>query len=217
MRARRVAAGLVAIAAFGLFALLGTAISRYGEPAGLYAWERTLVGHSALIAWWLTWGCYPQWLIPLGIVLVLLALRFADWRGRIAFSLAMLLLCWRGADLFQRIYARPRRLDWVVRHETSFSFPSSHAAISTGFYLLWAVMLLASELPRGPRMAAATALGLLTAAIFWARLALGAHYLSDLAGGALLAVGIVAASWAIVPVEVFGSERFNRAQRHVTR
>jgi membrane-associated phospholipid phosphatase len=46
-------------------------------------------------------------------------------------------------------------------------------------------------------------LALLTVAICWSRLALGAHYVTDLLGGALLAIGLVAAGLAVVPIAPF--------------
>ena len=103
-------------------------------------------------------------------------------------SLVTLLLCWGAVDLAQHLFARPRRLDWVVKHETSFSFPSSHAAIATGFYGLWAWLVARCTLPG--RAVIAGLLVALVLAICWARLALGAHYATDLIGGILLAGAI---------------------------
>lgn len=177
-----------AAAFFAGFCAVGLYVVRWGEPAPLVAMERALVGHSALIAWWLTWGCYPEVLGPIGIALLIVAWRFPAWRGRIVWSLVTLLLCWGAVDLAQHLFARPRRLDWVVKHETSFSFPSSHAAIATGFYGLWAWLVARSTLPG--RAVIAGLLVTLVLAICWARLALGAHYATDLIGGILLAGAI---------------------------
>jgi membrane-associated phospholipid phosphatase len=196
---RRERWGFAAVVSAALFAWLGFSVTRYGEPATLVEIERALVNHSTLVAWWITWLCYIQVLVPLCVVLLLLAWRFPQWRARILFSIVVLLLCWRGVDLLQHVFARPRRLDWVVKHETSYSYPSSHAAIATGFYALWAVMLATSELSRRARSIAAGLLIVLALAICWSRLALGAHYLTDLAGGALFAMAIVSAAAAVVP------------------
>jgi membrane-associated phospholipid phosphatase len=205
--------GFVAIAAFVCFGLLGFSVTRHGEPAALLAWERSLVDHSTLVAWWLTWACFPQVLLPIAILLLVVAWIAPAWRIRIFFSIAMLLLCWRGADLFQHIFARPRRLDWVVKHESSFSYPSSHAAIVAGFYGLWAWIFFVSELPRWIRLVAGIALAILAIAICWSRLALGAHYLTDLVGGVLLGVALVSAGLAIVPRAIFGGAVAGRPSR----
>jgi membrane-associated phospholipid phosphatase len=187
----------VTAAAFAIaFVLLGVEVARFGEPSVLIALESALVDRSTLIAWWLTWACYPLVLGPLGIVLLIVAWRVPAWRGRILFSLGALLVCWLAADLCQHLFARPRRLDWVVKHESSFAFPSSHATIAVGFYGLWAWMIATSELP-GRRLVA-WLLGALVLGILWSRLALGAHYATDLIGGAFLAVALVCAgAWAL--------------------
>jgi undecaprenyl-diphosphatase len=183
---------LVAAAAFAIaFAALGIQVTRFGETPVLVSLESALVNHSTLVAWWLTWACYPLVLGPVGIVLLIVAWRVPAWRGRILFSLGALLVCWLAADLFQHVFARPRRLDWVVKHETSFSFPSSHAAISVGFYGLWAYLIAWSDLPW--RRVLAWLLVALVLAVLWSRLALGAHYATDLLGGAFLALAVLCA------------------------
>ncbi len=204
---------LVMIVAAALFAVLGAQVVHFGEPAALSAWERALVGHSTLIAWWLTWSCYLYVMAPIAVILLIVAWLAPEWRARILFSVAMLLLCWGGADLFQHLFARPRRLDWVVKHETAFSYPSSHAAIATGFYGLWALMLYISELPSATRNTAAVLLALFALAICWARLALGAHYLTDLIGGALLAIAVVAGGLSIVPHAISAGQAAGRLYR----
>jgi undecaprenyl-diphosphatase len=182
----------IASAAFAAaFVLLGVEVARFGEPSFLVGAEAALVNHSSLVAWWLTMSCYAQVLGPLGIVLLIVAWRVPAWRGRILFSLGALLVCWLAADVCQHLFARPRRMDWVVKHETSFAFPSSHATISVGFYGLWAWLVASSDLPG--RRVIACLLGALVLGILWARLALGAHYLTDLVGGAFLAVALVCA------------------------
>jgi membrane-associated phospholipid phosphatase len=180
---------------------LGHAVGHGPDPAWLMAAEMSWVNHSALLAWWLTWMCYPYALGPLCLGLIAIAIRYPAWRGRIAFALLALLLAWRGADLLQHLFARPRRLDWVVKHETAFSFPSSHAAIVAGFYGVLALLVARSALRS--RAIVAGAIGLLGLAILWSRLALGAHYLTDLAGGVLWGGAVVAALAACWPRNVF--------------
>jgi undecaprenyl-diphosphatase len=168
------------------FVVLGYASVRFGEPAWLMGFEITLRGHSLLLAWILTWACYPYVLGPLYIASIVLAIVSPRWRAPAIAAIVVSLLCWRGADLFQHLFARPRRLDWLVRHETAFSYPSSHAALAVGFYFFWANVIRASRMRPWTRWGGFGLLALLTVAICWARLALGAHYLTDVLGGALL-------------------------------
>jgi membrane-associated phospholipid phosphatase len=191
--------GVLSVVAFGGFLGAGHLAVAQGEPPALMQWEWSLVNHSTLVAWWLTWVCYPKVLIPICIVLLILAWRFPSWRARILLSIALLLLSWRGADFFQHFFERARRPDWVVKHEASFSYPSSHAAIVTGFYAFWALLLYFSDLPRAVRIISAFLLLLLSVAVCWARLALGAHYLTDILGGTLLGITFVCAAAAIAP------------------
>lgn len=202
---RRALLFAVAVVALAATFALGFAVTRNGEPAQLVAIETALLDHSTLIAWWLTWLCYVYVLVPLSLALLVVAWRFPQWRAPVFFSIAVLLASWLCADALQHFFARPRRVDWVVKHETAFSYPSSHAAISTGFYGLWALLLASSPaLPRALRIAAPAALIVLAAAIMWSRLALGAHYVTDLAGGVLLGTGLAAAGLAAVGEKVLG-------------
>jgi membrane-associated phospholipid phosphatase len=195
-----------AIVSFVLFLELGFFVTQHGEPAIFAGWERALLDHATLVAWWLTWACYPYVLVPIAVVLVVVAWRVPAWRTRIVLSLVLLVVCWQGADVFQHVFARPRRIDWVVKHETAFSYPSSHAAIAVGFYGFWAGTIAESSLPRALRIVGAALLAVLGAAVCWSRLALGAHYVTDLVGGGLLAGTALLAAAALVP-----------ASRHVTR
>jgi membrane-associated phospholipid phosphatase len=202
VRSARVAAALTALVMLALFLLLGYHVTHRSEPAALIPIETALLNHGSLIAWWLTWMGYAYVLGPLCIALIAMAWRFPQWRARVAFGIVVLLLCWIGADFFQHFFQRPRRLDWVVKHETAFSYPSSHAAIAVGFYLLWGEIVRRSELAQRVRLPVALLLDVVAVAILWARLALGAHYLTDLLGGALWALAVIAAGIAVFPTKV---------------
>lgn len=199
---RRLAGVAVAVITFALFFALGRALGTGPDPAGLMPFETSLVNHGSLVASWLTWLGYVYVLAPACVVLLIVAWRAPAWLGRVVVSIVVLLACWQGADAFQHFFARPRRLDWVVRHETAFGYPSSHAAIATGFYLLWAVFVSRSNLP-GRRWWAAL-VALVAFGIYWSRLALGAHYLTDVAGGILFAVSVAAVITALSPINVLG-------------
>ncbi len=196
-KARVVAVAAAAVALCAVLAL-GAFVDRFGEPAALWALDRALVGRGATAAWWITQFGRVYVLAPLFVALGILAVALPAWRARIVFSLVMLLLSWRVADFLQHVFARPRRLDWVIFHETSFSYPSSHAAITVAFYALWA-WLLARGLRRPLGGAAAAGVSLLAVAILWSRLALGAHYATDIAGGVLLGFAVLCAGTAVWP------------------
>ena len=193
-------AGLIA---FGLFWLLGAYFRSNAEPALLLSWEHALFDRATPFAWRLTQSCYPMVLVPICIVLLILAAFLRAWRTRILLSVATLLVGWRAADFFQHYFARPRPEMWVVKHELTFSYPSSHAAIAFGFYGLWAALFFCSNLPKGVRLAGASLLSAFALAICWSRLALGAHYITDLAGGALLGLATIMISVAVA-LAVFG-------------
>jgi undecaprenyl-diphosphatase len=91
----------------------------------------------------------------------------------------------------------------VVRHEMAFSYPSSHAAISFGFYGLWAAIVWRSEFSRSARIVVPLLLLALVLGTCWSRLALGAHYLTDVIGGALLACALLSAAMAVLPLKAF--------------
>ncbi|MFY9861640.1 MAG: phosphatase PAP2 family protein, partial [Candidatus Cybelea sp.] len=115
-----------------------------------------------------------------------------------------LLISWRAADYFQHVFARHRPLEWVVKHETTFSYPSSHAAIATGFYALLALMIFASDLPKTTRNVASALLLLLGVGVCWSRVALGAHYIADLLGGALLGIVVLCLMLGVLAGGAFG-------------
>lgn len=163
--------------------------------------EGSWVNHSTLIAWWFTWFGFAYALVPICVGLVVFAVRYPQWRWHVAFAIVALLLSWQGADFFQHEFARPRRLDWVVKRELAFSYPSSHAAIATGFYILLATFVGRSTLRH--RGTIATVLAVLALGMMWSRLALGAHYLTDLVGGVLWGSTVVAGLAACWPTNVF--------------
>jgi membrane-associated phospholipid phosphatase len=198
---RRLYAIATALIALAAFFLLGRGLGDSPDQPWLLAVEQTWVGHAALLAWWLTWLGYVFVLAPACAALIVIAIRFPQWRPHVIFSIVAMLLAWQGADFFQHFFARPRRLDWIVKHETAFSYPSSHAAIATAFYLLWSLFIARSDL--AGRAWLALLLALLGFGIFWARLALGAHYLTDVLGGALWGVAVVGVLTALWPTNVF--------------
>jgi len=180
------------------FLALGAYVAAHPEPALFATVASLMLGKSQLVAWWFTWLGYPQVLGPLLVISLAAGFSRSAWLIRAAAPAVATVLAWRLADFFQRFYHRPRPAVWFVKHEHAFSYPSSHAAIAFAFYAFWAVLVYRSELAPRTRAAGAASMTILALGICWSRVALGAHNLTDVAGGALLSAGLVFALLALL-------------------
>lgn len=189
------------VAAFILLAVffwLGRYVTTHPEPPALAAFALTLRGHGTAIAWRFTEMGWGYVLAPLYVALIALAVFRREWRVPALFALAIALICWGAATEFQHFFARPRRTDWLIRHETAFSYPSSHAAISTGFYFLCGLLALRSQLAAWLRYTLFGVLTFVTLAIIWSRIELAAHNITDVIGGVMLALVIISLGAAVL-------------------
>jgi undecaprenyl-diphosphatase len=179
-----------------IFAYLGNTVSD-APPSGIDLAGRALVGQAPQVALVFTESCYIQYLLVFMAAAIVLAVRSQAWRGRAIFAIVTGLISWRVSDFFKDHFARPRPEYWILKHETSFSYSSGHAMFAVLVYWLWAYYFATSDLPRGVRIAAAVVLGLWGAGVIWSRLALGAHYVTDLTGGVLLALSMICIGWIV--------------------
>ena len=101
--------------------------------------------------------------------------------------------------MVKNLFLRPRPAHWERVHETSYSYPSGHAMFAVVVYGLWAWFVWQSALPPLFRRVVTPLLTAWALAVVWSRLALGAHYPTDLIGGMLFGSCWVAAAFAIVP------------------
>jgi len=90
------------------------------------------------------------------------------------------------AELFKAHYRRVRPEYWIVGLDSGKSYPSGHAVTAVVFYCGWACVIAYSSLPVEPKYALVALLVAWAAGIGWSRLALGVHYLTDVAGGTVL-------------------------------
>ncbi len=97
----------------------------------------------------------------------------------------------------KRVFHRLRPDYWIVGRELGYSYPSGHACTSIVFYGSWMATVAWSPLPRAVIFFLAAILALWMLGIDWSRLALGAHYASDVIGGTLFSLAWVAAIWAL--------------------
>lgn len=197
------ALGLFVVAA-AAYAWLGAAVSHV-PPAGIDAAARTLTGEAPALAWILTASCLWPVLVAFGLAGSVVAWRLPAWRDRIAFSIVTTLVTWQLSNALKDVFRRPRPEYWIVHHETSFSYASGHAMFAVVVYGLWAYFVWRSALPDAVRAMLAPLLALWGCGVIWSRLALGAHYPTDLVGGVLLAVAML--SLATVVARALGRER----------
>lgn len=95
---------------------------------------------------------------------------------------------------FRRV--RPER--WLLRAESGFSYPSGHAATAVLFFGSWLVYVVTvARVQPDAKAALSLLLSLWIAGIGWSRVALGAHYPIDVAGGALVGLSTLCVAWAI--------------------
>jgi len=198
VRARSATVALGAALACGL---LGNAVADH-PPSALDRAVRALAGGWPSVALVITASCWWYVLVALGIAALVLAVFVPAWRARVLFSLLTTLAAWQGSDAIKNLFVRARPPYWVVYHETSSSYPSGHAMFAVVVYGLWSYYVATSEVPQPLRGVLSAGLALWGACVLWSRLALGAHYVTDLIGGVLFGItmlGIAASVTAGIP------------------
>ena len=182
----------VAAASLALYLVLGAYVS-WRPPTAFDRAGEAFLAHGLGLAYVAYRSGLFQTYAVLCVLTIVVAIFLPRWRGRVAFAIGALLLTWVISDRFKDFFHRPRPADWVLVHETSASYSSGHSALALAFYGLWALMIWLSDLPLGVRAVAAGALFLWSLVIDWCRLAMGAHYPTDIVGGWLLAIAVVSA------------------------
>jgi undecaprenyl-diphosphatase len=143
-------------------------------------------GHSTGAALFLTRsGTFVVYAVLCALTLLIGILRRA-WFPSTLVIVGTFLCSWFSSDLFKELFRRARPEHWYGMQETSFAYSSGHATLSLVFYGLWAYLLWRTIPPAPWRTVLIAALGCWVVAIGWSRLALGAHYPTDLLGGYLL-------------------------------
>ncbi len=181
---------LGAVAAL-LYVWLGAGVSRTA-PFGIDLAGRALAGQAPGPALVLTESCWWYVLVSFGLVAVAIAVRFPAWRARAVYAVVTTLVTWQVSDALKHVFRRPRPDYWKLIHEPSFSYSSGHAMFALVVYWTWAWFIWNSDLPRTVRLIVAPLLLLWGCGVIWSRLALGAHYVTDLIGGLLLGTAALA-------------------------
>lgn len=102
------------------------------------------------------------------------------------------------ANAFKRHFARVRPEYWHHLQERGHSYPSGHATTAALFFFGWGLVAAIGTLPEELKIAALAVLTLWALGISWSRLALGAHYLTDVLGGILLGLAWICAVLAVL-------------------
>ncbi len=175
---------IAALALFAAFVALGMLVSRrpltrldaeavyFRGQATRIALLFTLSGRSRALtaACVLAIAIFALLRLPLGIPLII--------AGSQLVSQLIVELC-------KMFFKRMRPDYWLVGREAGHSYPSGHATTAVVFFIGWALVVALSPLGGGVKTALIAALTVWSLGIIWSRLALGAHYLTDVTGGAL--------------------------------
>ena len=174
--------GLAAIIFAIVFVALGAYVSH--QPLSRLDVEgAALRGQSTPLAIVFTLSGYPLALTILSVASVIVAIAL---RVSIAAPLAIGIsqtLSQGVVNLVKNSFARMRPDDWLYRHEQGFSYPSGHATTAIVFYGAWLLVLAYSPLPLRVKIAGCSAIGIWMLGIMWSRMALSAHYPTDVIGG----------------------------------
>lgn len=126
---------------------------------------------------------------------------FAAFRLPILIAVAMTLsqlVSQMLVEYAKTLFKRMRPDYWLVGLEAGHSYPSGHSTTAVVFFCGWAVIVALSTLPGGIKDTLAALFCAWALGIVWSRLALGAHYFSDVFGGMLFG-----AAWACALFTVF--------------
>lgn len=175
---------LIALAALLAFFALGEFVARVA-PGRFDARGMKLLGGATPLALFFTRSGYNAGLVAVGAAGILAAFFL-----RVSIVTPFLLV---GAQLLSQgavyaiktIYRRARPGEWIHKAELGHSYPSGHAVTAIVFYVGWATIVWGWPLPRTLRLAIVVALAVWAMGIGWSRMALGAHYATDVLGGYL--------------------------------
>jgi undecaprenyl-diphosphatase len=189
---------VAAVACFAACAALGAYV-RAHPASRLDALAVRLRGRATRLAAFFT--RLGRWYAVLG--LGILAALVAQLTGSGALLVVALLVSQILAQgVISRVKAlvrRPRPDRWLVRFEPDLSYPSGHSATSIIFFLPLAYLALhARFVPPLVADSVAAALGACVIGIPWSRMALAAHYATDVIGGILFGGGWLCATLAII-------------------
>ena len=183
-------------ACFAAFLGLGFAVSRSALPSGIDARARVLLGQATPLAALFTFSGRAFALAALAIAAVVAIVALHGSLSVVAAILIAQVGSQGLAEYAKRRFRRKRPDDWIFHQELGFSYPSGHASTAALFFGSWLVYAAVAGVGRGIAIAAIAVLVFWIVGIDWSRLALGAHYPTDVAGGTLFGCAWLLLTWA---------------------
>jgi len=187
---------LAAGAALVAYVVLGFAVSN-SAPNGFDRGGAALLGGAQPLAILLTnAGRFPIYATVCTATFAFALVR-REWRRPVLTATLALIFAWVVSDRFKELFHRARPEHWLYVHEASFSYSSGHATLALVYYGTWIYFIAMSDAPLALRRILIGALVFWIVATGWSRLALGAHYPTDVIGGYLLGLAILIATLGI--------------------
>jgi undecaprenyl-diphosphatase len=174
---------------------LGYAVCVERRPWPIDAGARALLGQATPLAALFTFSgrAFALAALAIGAIVAIAALH-----GSFLVAIAVLTAqtCSQGvAEFAKRRFCRKRPDDWIFHEELGFSYPSGHASTAALFFGSWLVYAILAGGWHPGAVAAIAVLAVWIVGIDWSRVALGAHYPTDVAGGTLFGCGWLALVW----------------------
>jgi len=188
---------IVAIAAFAAFLVLGYYVTHTAELPRIDIEAAAIRGQATGLAAFLTFTGRGPFIAAASVAIGALL-----WYARIPLRILAIVVVSQIASQIaiegmKHIFVRHRPDYWLIGLERGFSYPSGHASTAVTFFCTWAIVTLLLPLSRDVKLLVAIALFAWAAGIAWSRLALGAHYLTDVTGGTLFGIAWMCAVAAI--------------------
>lgn len=182
---------------FAAFIALGYAVCRSSSLWPVDVRARGLVGQATPLAALFTL-CGRAFALAAFAIAAIVAIAALHGNLIVAAAILAAQVCSQGlGELAKRRFARKRPDDWIFHQELGFSYPSGHATTAALFFGSWLVYAACAGAGHPGAATVAVALSaVFIAGIDWSRLALGAHYPTDVAGGTLFGCGWLALTWA---------------------
>lgn len=188
----------IAALAFALSALAVGALVAHRGPSRLDVAAQSLRGTGVPLALFFTLlGRWPV-LIGIGVVAFGVAMALRTGAGAVAVVLGAQVISQAANALVKLAFQRARPGGEIGLRETDLSFPSGHSATAIVVFVGFAVLAWHAPVPRPVAISLSAVLLACAVGIPWSRLALGAHYATDVAGGLLLGAGFLCAALATI-------------------